>query len=75
MRAELPSCTVPEAPTPTSVAFQSDQEVERQTVDIYSLGQFSPVNNVGREGDEEVDNVFSELLSICDKKGCNSQTG
>ena len=36
------------------------------------------MNFLGREGDpwsEEVEDVFTELLSISDKEGCDSQTG
>ena len=46
-------------------------------VDSISFGQFSPLNFVGREGDpssEEVEDVFTELLSISDREGCDSQT-
>ena len=48
------------------------------TVDSNNFGQFSPLNFVGREGDpwlEEVEDVFTELLSISDKERCDSQTG
>lgn len=37
--------------------------------------QFSPLNNLGREGDpwsEEVEEVFTEVPSISDKEGCDS---
>ena len=43
---------------------------------LNSSGQFSPLNLVGREGDpwsEEVEDVFTELLSISDKEECDSQ--
>ena len=45
---------------------------------LNSFGQFSPLNFGGREGDpwsEEVEDVFTELLSISDREGCDSQTG
>lgn len=40
--------------------------------------QFSPLGNLGREGDpwsEEVEEVFTEVPSISDKEGCDSQIG
>ena len=40
--------------------------------------QFSPLNHLGREGDpwfEEVEEVFSEVQSLSDIEGCDSQTG
>ena len=49
---------------------------------LNSFGQlssrFSPLNFVGREGDpwsEEVEDVFTEILSLSDKEECDSQTG
>ena len=40
--------------------------------------QFSPLNHLSREGDpwfEEVEEVFSEVQSLSDIEGCDSQTG
>ena len=40
--------------------------------------QFSPLNHLGREGYpwfEEVEEVFSEVQSLSDIEGCDSQTG
>ena len=39
--------------------------------------QFSPLNNLGREGDpmfEEVEEVVTEVPSVSEKEGCDSQT-
>ena len=39
--------------------------------------QFSPLNHLGKEGDpwsEEVEEVFSEVQSLSDTEGCDSQT-